>query len=289
MHRKIFIFGFGYTARFLAKKLAELNFQIIGTSRTTQHLEFHHNTGYELIHFTKADVEKHLQSATHVLISTPPSADSGDPVLVQFHDLLQKQLHQTQWLGYLSSTGVYGDHQGNWVDELSASISPGQQGTLRLIAENAWLSLAMEFNLPLHIFRLAGIYGPQRNALARITHGKAQTIYKKNHFFSRIHVEDIATTLLASIQKPQPMSIYNVADDEPATSQDVDNYAASLLHIPPPQIVPFELADLSLKAKEFYTHNRRVSNAKIKQKLLVKLHYPDYKAGLKKLYDDKDY
>ena len=149
--------------------------------------------------------------------------------------------------------------------------------------------MAQNYQLPLHIFRIAGIYGPQRNALTRIAQGKTQTIYKENHNFSRIHVEDIAAVLIASIKNPNPISIYNIADDEPAPAHEVDEYAAHLLHAPMPEKVPFELATLSPMAKEFYTHHRRVSNAKIKQELLVKLTYPTYREGLQQLYATGDY
>lgn len=289
MHSKLFVFGFGYTANSLAKQLADLDFHITGTTRQPKSSQPHPDKRYELIDFTRMDVEKSLRSATHILVSTPPSTPLGDPVLSHFMDLIKKYAPQSQWLGYLSSTGVYGDHQGRWVTESSASMSLGQQATLRLEAENAWVSLAENHQLPLHVFRIAGIYGPQRNALTRIAQGKTQTIYKENHYFSRIHVEDIASILIASIKNPNPMSIYNVADDEPAPAHEVDEYAAHLLHLPAPEKIPFELATLSPMAKEFYTHHRRVSNAKIKQELLVELTYPSYREGLKKLYDTGDY
>ncbi len=285
MHQKMLIFGFGYTANFLAKKLAALDFHVVGTSRSQEFLGQHNEKSYELINFNKIDVEKSLSSATHILVSTPPSIDLGDPVLRHFVDLIKKYACQFQWLGYLSSTGVYGDHQGAWVDESAASLSLGQQANARLNAEKSWLSLAQKYQLPLHIFRIAGIYGPQRNALIRIIQGKIHTIYKENHFFSRIHVDDIVAVLLASIKNPNPMSIYNVADDEPAPSHEVDAYAAHLLNMPAPERVPFELATLSSMTQEFYTHNRRVSNAKIKQELFVKLMYPTYREGLQNLYD----
>lgn len=286
MHPTMLIFGFGYTANVLATKLTAMNFHVIGTSRNQERLRQHNEKNHELINFTKIDVEKSLSTATHILVSTPPSMDLGDPVLANFIDLIKQYAPQFQWIGYLSSTGVYGDHQGRWVDELSVSVSLGQQAKIRLNAEEAWHSLAKNHQLPLHIFRIAGIYGPERNALTRLAQGKLQTIYKENHFFSRIHVEDIATVLIASIKKPNPISIYNVADDEPAPAYDVDAYAAHLLNIPTPERVPFELATLSPMAKEFYTHHRRVSNTKIKQELLVKLIYPTYREGLKNLLND---
>lgn len=289
MHPKIMIFGFGYTANFLAKELAALDFHVVGTSRNQELLGLNSKHSYELINFTRMDIEKNLSTATHILVSTPPSAEFGDPVLANFVDLIKKYAPQSQWLGYLSSTGVYGDHQGRWVDESSASLSLGLQAKARLKAEQAWISLAQNHQLPLHVFRIAGIYGPKKNALTRIAQGKIQTIYKENHFFSRIHVADIAAVLVASIKNPKPISIYNVADDEPAPSYKVDAYAAHLLNTPAPEKIPFELAALSPMTKEFYTHHRRVGNAKIKQELLIKLIYPTYREGLQNLYNTGDY
>lgn len=289
MPPKILIFGFGYTANVLAKKLVALDFHVVGTSRNQEFLEWHNKKGFEIINFTKTDIEKALISASHILVSTPPSTNFGDPVLAHFVDLIKKYARMSHWLGYLSSTGVYGDHQGGWVDELSASLSLGQQAMARLNAEKAWISLAQNYQIPLHVFRVAGIYGPQRNALSRMDQGKIQIIYKQNHFFSRIHVDDISEILIASIKNPNPISIYNVADDEPAPSYEVDAYAAHLLNIPAPEKIPFELAVLHPRTKEFYTHHRRVSNAKIKQELFIKLIYPTYREGLQKLYDTGGY
>lgn len=289
MRPKMLIFGFGYTAAFLAKKLAGMDFHITGTSRTQEPVPQDIKKGYELINFTNTDVEKCLRSATHILVSTPPSAQLGDPVIGNFVELIKNYAPQYQWLGYLSSTGVYGDHQGKWVDESSASISLGPQAQLRLKAEKAWLTLAQNHQLPLHIFRIAGIYGPQRNALTRIAQGKTQTIYKENHYFSRIHVQDIAEVLVASIKMPNPISIYNVSDDEPAPAHEVDEYAARLLNVAALERLPFEFATLSPMAKEFYTHHRRVCNSKIKQELLVTLRYPTYREGLQNLYEAGDY
>lgn len=284
-----FIIGFGYTAEFLIKELIEFDLQVIGTTRSPEKVGFYPHSNYELVSFSAFNVEKYLKRATHILISIPPTKEKGDLILVNFSELIKKFSHQIQWLGYLSSTGVYGDHQGAWVDETSTSISPGRQGALRLNTENAWLSLSNDYRLPLHIFRLAGIYGPTRNALVKLLKGKKQTIYKKDHFFSRIHVEDIASALVASIKKPDPLSIYNIADDEPAPSHVIDDYAASLLDMPLIDKIPFEIARLSPIEKEFYSHNRRVCNFKMKKNLLFKLKYPTYREGLNQLLKDETY
>lgn len=283
------IIGFGYTAEFLAKELIGFNLQVIGTTRSQEKIGFYPHSKYELVNFSASNIEKYLKRATHILISVPPTEEKGDLILANFSELIKKFSHQIQWLGYLSSTSVYGDHQGDWVDETSNSISPSRQGSLRLDVERAWLSLAKDYRLPLHIFRLAGIYGPGRNALVKLLMGKKETIYKKDQFFSRIHVEDIASALVASINKPHPLSIYNIADDEPAPSHIIDAYAASLLNMSPIPQIQFEKANLSPAQKEFYLHNRRVCNFKMKNDLLFKLKYPTYREGLKKLLKDETY
>ncbi len=287
MKSYFFILGFGYTAEFLVKELIEFDLQVIGTTRSSEKIGLYPHSNYELVNFSASNIEKYLKRATHILISIPPTEEKGDIILANFSDLIKKFSHQIQWLGYLSSTSVYGDHQGDWVDETSESISPGKQGLLRLDAEKAWLSLANDYRLPLHIFRLAGIYGPTRNALVKLLSGKKETIYKEGHFFSRIHVEDIISALIASIKKPDPLSVYNIADDEPAPSHVVDAYAASLLNMSPITQIPFKIAKLSPAQKEFYLHNRRVCNSKMKQDLLVKLKYPTYREGLKQLLKDE--
>lgn len=289
MPKKMLIFGFGYTASFLVKKLADLDFYSIGTSRSNQCIGVHHKeSNHQLIHFDSLDIEKHLPSTTHLLVSTPPSALLGDPVLSAYQELLKKATH-IKWLGYLSSTSVYGDHQGRWVDESSPSILPGKQGQLRLDAEEKWTAFANAYGLPLHIFRLAGIYGPTKNALTRLKSGKKQTIYKPDQFFSRIHVDDIAEIIAASIQNPNPISIYNVSDDEPSPSHIIDDYAAALMGLPRLSRVPVAEAVLSDMANEFYAHNKRVSNLKIKTALSVKLNYPTYREGLEKIYNHGAY
>jgi nucleoside-diphosphate-sugar epimerase len=284
-----FILGFGYTAEFLVKELIEFDLQVIGTTRSREKIGFYPHSNYELVNFSAFNIEKYLKRATHILISIPPTEEKGDLILANFCDLIKKFSHQIQWLGYLSSTSVYGDHQGDWVDETSNSISPSKQGLLRLDAEKAWLSLANDYRLPLHIFRLAGIYGPTRNALVKLLSGKKETIYKKGHFFSRIHVEDIAATLVASVKRPDPLSVYNIADDEPTPSYVVDAYAASLLNMSSIATILFETAKLSPAQKEFYSHDRRVCNFKMKKDLLVKLKYPTYREGLNQLLKDEVY
>ena len=290
MRPHLLIFGFGYTAHFLAQKAREINIQVTATTRNDNALGYNPELAVELIHFSEKSIEHALATATHVLISTPPTPELGDPVLVNFGNLLKKYRKNIEWIGYLSSTGVYGDHQGLWVDESSQSIALGGQGQLRLAAENEWRSFAEAYQRPLTVFRLAGIYGPQRNIFARLMHGKNETIVKNGQYFSRIHVEDIALAIVAVIQNPKlGITLYNVADDEPAPSHVVDEYATSLLQLPPLKRVAYEMATLSGMAQEFYSHNKRVSNTKLKRELNIQLIYPTYKEGLAHLLHIEGY
>lgn len=215
-----------------------------------------------------------LEKATHLLTSVAPN-DAGDPVLAEIADRLHGSSH-LEWVGYLSTTGVYGDHDGGWVDE-DAPLSPStKRGQARVTAEAAWA----ELGLPLHIFRLAGIYGPGRGPFAKVRRGTARRIIKEGQVFSRIHVEDIATTVLASIKRPNPGAAYNVCDDDPAPPQDVIAHAAELLNLPLPPALPFEDADMTPMARSFYAESKRVKNDRIKSELGVQLKYPDYRTGL---------
>lgn len=283
-----FIFGFGYTAKFLARELLELNFNVIGTTRDKNKILNSAQENYKLIDFFENEITPHLSQATHILVCIPPSEKIGDPILSCFSDLISQNRSHIQWLGYLSSTSVYGDHQGAWVTEESNSIAAGIQGKLRLITENKWKSFARQQEIPLHIFRLAGIYGPHRNAIERIIAGKKASIYKEGQYFSRVHVADIASVILASIKKNQSYSVYNVADDQPTSAHIVDAYAASLLGCQPLPLISYETASMSPMEKQFYASNRRVSNAKIKAELKINLRYPSYREGLNQLFKEKN-
>lgn len=290
MRPHLLIFGFGYTAHFLAKKAREIGAQVTVTTRNKDALGYDSKFDCEVIHFSEKSIEQALATTTHILISTPPTPDLGDPVLVNFGNLLKKCINNIRWIGYLSSTSVYGDHQGHWVDESSKPIAPGGLGQLRFFVENQWGAFAETYQVPLNIFRLAGIYGPQRNVLARLMAGKKDTIVKEGHFFSRIHVEDIVLAVVVAMQHPRPgVSIYNVADDEPTPSHVVDEYAATLLQRPPLKKIAYEMATLSPMAQEFYSHNKRVSNAKLKQEFNIQLMYPTYKEGLDYLLHNEGY
>ncbi len=214
---------------------------------------------------------------THIVASAPPDAE-GDPVLRLCGETLCRTAN-ISWIGYLSTTGVYGDHGGGWVTEESPLTPNTERGARRLAAERQWLELP----LPAHLFRLAGIYGPGRNQLLTVLDGTAKRIVKPGQIFSRIHVDDIAATLEASIAGPCPGRAYNVCDDEPCPPQDVVAYAAELLRMPAPPDVAFEEAVLSPMARSFYADSKRVSNRRIKEELGVKLAYPSYREGLRAL------
>ncbi|MEX0760358.1 MAG: NAD-dependent epimerase/dehydratase family protein, partial [Tistlia sp.] len=222
-----------------------------------------------------------LAGTTHLLASAPPGA-GGDPVLAA-HGAAIAALPELAWVGYLSTTGVYGDRGGGWVDEASSLTPSGERGRRRVEAEAAWLALHRDQGAPVHLFRLAGIYGPGRSQLDSVAAGTARRIVKPGQVFSRIHVEDIATVLEASMARPNPGAAYNVCDEEAADPAEVVAFAAALLGLPAPPALPFESAELSPMGRSFYDDNKRVSNRRIKEELGVRLRYPDYRAGLKAL------
>jgi nucleoside-diphosphate-sugar epimerase len=220
-----------------------------------------------------------LAGATHLLHSVPPGED-GDPVL-RLHGPDIAQCAGLQWAGYLSTTGVYGDTGGAWVDETAPVAPTGERGQRRADAERAWLDLFADRNAAAHVFRLAGIYGPGRSALDSARQAARPRIVKPGLVFSRIHVDDIVAVLLASMARPNPGAVYNVCDDRPAPSSDVTAFACELLGIAPPPEILFEDADLSPMAQSFYADNRRVRNDRIRDELGVNLAYPDFEAGLR--------
>ncbi len=285
MKRRLFCFGYGFSASVLAAVLSAQGWTVAGTTRSPDKLAQLAAEGIEAFLFDRdrplEDPEAALAGATHLLISAPPDA-RGDPVLDQHAgDILA--CDGIEWLGYLSTTGVYGDRGGGWVDEDSALEPTGPRGARRLAAERGWLTLWRDHGLPVHLFRLAGIYGPGRNALETVRRGRAQRIDKPGQVFSRIHVEDIARVLEASIATPNPGRAYNLCDDDPAPPEAVIAHACELLGVDPPPLIPFADAELSDMARSFYRDNKRVSNARIKAELGVSLAYPDYKTGLKAL------
>jgi nucleoside-diphosphate-sugar epimerase len=284
---RFFAFGFGYCAHALSRRLAA-DTHIGGTCRTADKAADLGAEGVSCHVFDGtaplANASACLEKVSHLLVSIPPQ-EGGDPVLLHHRSGIAQLIPQLKWLGYLSTIGVYGDTQGNWVDE-DAPLRPSSvRSRRRAEAENAWRALAEEAGLPLHIFRLAGIYGPERNALAALRAGRAHLIVKPGHVSSRIHVEDVASVLLASMRQPRAGAVYNVCDDEPAPPQDVIIYAARLLGMMPPPAISFSEARCDPKiltpmAAGFYTDTRRVSSARMKRELGVALAYPTYREGL---------
>ena len=281
MTKHLLSFGHGFSARALTPLLLDQGFAITGTTRSDDKAKALKATGVTPKIWPGADLREELASATHLLISAAPGSD-GDPVLNALREDVTEHAPNLEWVGYLSTTGVYGDANGDWVDESSPLNPATKRGQMRVAAEADWQSIA---NLPLHIFRLAGIYGPGRGPFSKVRAGTARRIIKKGQVFSRIHVEDIAQILAASIARPNPGAIYNMCDDDPAPPQDVIAHAAELLGMPLPPEVDFETAEMTPMARSFYAESKRVRNDLIKSELGVKLLFPDYRAGLASLLE----
>ena len=271
MKNHLLAFGFGYTAQALARTLDPAVWDVTGTVRSDP------DDANSRI-WPGADMSDVLAGATHVLSSVP--AGKTDPV----YDILRAHIGgmpNLKWVGLLSTTGVYGGNNGGWIDETSPHVPNGHRGALRARQYDDWVALHTDHGLPVHVFHLAGIYGPGRSAFDKLRAGTARRIVKQDQVFSRTHVDDIVQVLRASFEKPNPGQAYNLSDDMPAPPQDVIEEAANLLGVAVPPDIPFETADLSPMARSFYADNKRVSNARIKDELGVVLRYPDYKAGLR--------
>ena len=274
MTKTLLSLGHGYSAQALARLLIPQGWQIIGTTRDASGLARIAGPGVEPLLWPGGDLAPALARATHILSSIAPGGRDGDPVLARHY--AQIAAAKPAWVGYLSTTAVYGDHDGGWVDEETPLTPTTDRGRQRVRAEGQWASLG----LPLHIFRLAGIYGPGRGPFEKVRDGTARRIIKPGQVFSRIHVDDIAQVLHASINHPAPNAIYNVCDDDPAPPQDVIGHAAVLLGLPLPPAIDYTDADMTPMARSFYAENKRVRNTKIKTDLGVQLIHPDYRAGL---------
>lgn len=274
----LFCFGLGYSAGFLARALAAKGWRIAGTTRDQPK----GGEEFPLHRFSRehplGDTAQLPADTTHVLISIPPDA-TGCPVLAALGAELAARKNLV-WLGYLSTTNVYGDRGGAWVDEASPTNPSGERGRRRVAAEAGWLDLWRKAGVPVHIFRLAGIYGPGRNVLEALKAGTARRVAKPGQVFSRIEVEDLVAVLLASMARPRPGGVYNVCDDEAAPPEAVVACAASLLGVAPPPLEDFATVPLSPMARSFYDDNKRVSNRLIKEELGVTLRYPTYREGL---------
>lgn len=275
--------GYGYSAEALWRRLRPAGVHLIATARDPEKVDRLGEMGIEAVRFDGSAPEPVLAGAiaraTHILVSAPPG-EEGDPFLIHHGADIAARGAGLAWVGYLSTTGVYGDRGGDWVDETAELRPVNARSRWRAEAEADWLSL-VEQGVPVHVFRLAGIYGPGRSAIDTVREGRARRIVKAGQVFSRIHVEDIAAVLAASMARPNSGAIYNVCDDEPAPPQDVIAYACALLGVEPPPEEPFETAELSPMARSFYGESKRVQNARIKTELGVTLAYPTYRDGLR--------
>lgn len=278
--------GLGFSAKAVAARVQAQGWRVIGTARGEDGLARVRSVGAEPVSFAgdapSPALAVAIAEATHVLLSAPPGAN-GDPVLKHHADDLARAPGLV-WLGYLSTIGVYGDHGGAWVDETTPPQPVSERSRWRLAAEEAWARFADAHHIALQIFRLAGIYGPGRNALEQLRTGRERRIYKPDQVFNRIHVEDIGAVVEAGIHAGAAgTGVFNVTDDEPAPPQDVSAFAAELLGMEPPPLIPWDQADLSPMARSFYAENKRVRNARMKDVLGVRLRYPTYREGLRAL------
>jgi dTDP-4-dehydrorhamnose reductase len=287
--RTLLVFGLGYSARVLVDRLRPAGWAVRATARSAEKVAALQAEGIDAFLFEGttpiADVAGAFDGVSHLLLSVPPGADC-DPILSHHGGDIAARAGGIAWAGYLSTTGVYGDRAGGWVDETSELTPATERGQRRVEAEAGWCRLWRDHGLPIHLFRLAGIYGPGRNALETVRSGTARRVVKQGQVFSRTHVTDIATVLEASIARPNPGAAYNVCDDDPAPPQEVVTHACELLGVDPPPEIPFEDAEMSAMGRSFYAESKRVSNRRIKEELGVELAYRDYRAGLAELLAD---
>ncbi|MFZ2100853.1 MAG: SDR family oxidoreductase, partial [Oricola sp.] len=262
---KAFIFGAGYSGRAYGRLLAQRAVPVSGTTRTAGKAEALRADGIEPFLFdggkASDDLLEALRDATHLIVSIGPES-KGDPVVNALRAGVAA-LPKLEWIGYLSTVGVYGDHGGEWVTEETACRPVSQRSVQRLAAETSWQIFADMISAPLAILRLSGIYGPGRNAFVNLENGSAKRLIKTGQVFNRIHVDDIARAL-EFLGERRAAGIYNITDDEPSPPQDVVEYAASLMKVDPPPQIDFDTATISPMARSFYGENKRVSNAKVK-------------------------
>ena len=279
---RLFCFGYGYSAESLSRRLSPRDIVVAGTRTSLSEAP---EPGVELAAYKgelpSAEVCRLLAGTTHLLVSIPPDLE-GDVVLRHYREDIAA-LGDLVWIGYLSTVGVYGNHNGAWVDEDSATRPASERSLRRLQAEQAWRDFRRGTSRRVEIFRLSGIYGPGRSVVDNLKAGTARRIVKPGQVFNRIHVDDIARVLAAAIDKDTGHAVYNVSDDEPAPPQDVVAYAAELLGLPVPPALPFEAAGLNAMAASFWAESKRVRNTRIRADLGVELLYPTYREGLRAL------
>jgi len=284
---RIFLFGAGYSARAFSRLMTGEAERIDGTTRNEQNFPLLEKSGIAPIIFdgetASPDLIDRLAKSTHVVISISPR-ESGDPSLAIVEEALRRPGNTIRWIGYLSTVGVYGNHDGNWIDE-TAPLTPTSRRSLeRVEAESAWEALSERHGTPVALLRLSGIYGPDRNAFVNLERGTARRIIKDGQVFNRIHVDDIAGSL-RFLAGTNTGGAFNITDSEPAPPQDVVAYAAELMGVAIPPEIPFEEADLTPMGRSFYGENKRVSNQRIKA-LGYDFIYPDYKAAFSAMWRD---
>ena len=278
--KKLLIYGYGYTASYLAETLNTENYLIIGSSREEKKF----NSDNKKVKFiNNSQVSNCLlkDDITHILVSVPPN-DLGDIFIQNYRDIITKNKN-IEWIGYLSATNVYGDHNGELVSESSQTKPKTKKGINRLVAEKQWLELISKFNLPIKIFRLAGIYGPNRNIKERLIKGLVKNIFKEGQFFSRIHVEDIANILNLSMNNITKNKIYNLADDFSCNLNVIIEYLCEKNSLIKPAQIDFDDMSLDYKKESFFLENKRVDNSLVKKDLLKNFKYQSFKEGYKNL------
>jgi len=282
-------FGFGLTAKYFVKELLKNKYKInlITTSRSKSSSKKFLNINYKNFYFdnNKFDkkLKKYILNASHVLVSIPPR-DRKDYVIENFYNEISLN-KKIKWLGYLSSTSVYGNHDGKWVNEKSKLLTNNETGINRIVAENEWLKLNRYRFVPTRIFRLSGIYSSERNIFLRLANEQFQYVKKKNHFFSRIHAADIAQVLFKSLIYSKSGEIYNVADNKPCSYEQTISYACSLIGEQKPSPIYFQSLNNG-DMKNFYKDSKKVSNTKIKKDLKITLYFPTYKEGFKEILNN---
>ena len=284
----IFCFGFGQVAKSFVRKINSENIivNLNVTSRDKSQKKKLDDIQYKSFQFSEDAFDQqlieNLKSSDHILISIAP-VNGADIVIKNFQNIFEK--NKIKWITYLSATSVYGDHNGEWVDEKSKTNPTSSNGVDRLNAEKSWMKLAASKDLPVQIFRLASIYSNQSNILAKLKSGDAKIINKKNHFFSRIHVEDIANILFKSLENFKAKEIYNISDDKPASAEEVISYGSKLINIEKPKTV--ELSSIESEIiKNFYKDSKKVSNKKMKNFFSYELKHSSYIEGLRYIRDN---
>tara|TARA_B110000003_G_scaffold64660_1_gene65375 strand:- start:1206 stop:2057 length:852 start_codon:yes stop_codon:yes gene_type:complete len=278
--KKLLIYGYGYTASYLVETLNTENYLIIGSSREEKKFNSD-NKKVKFINNSQVNNCLLKDDITHILVSVPPN-DLGDIFIQNYRDIITKNKN-IEWIGYLSATNVYGDHNGKLVSESSQTKPKTKKGINRLVAEKQWLELISKFNLPIKIFRLAGIYGPNRNIKERLIKGLVKNIFKEGQFFSRIHVEDIANILNLSMNNITKNKIYNLADDFSCNLNVIIEYLCEKNSLIKPAQIDFDDMSLDYKKESFFLENKRVDNSLVKKDLLKNFKYPSFKEGYKNL------